>query len=86
MGLNIESFLTMLAKYNRDIWPLQIISYILAILSIFLALRPSKFSSKMISVVLSFFWLWTGIVFGFFIGGRVWCPAPPTCLPSASYC
>jgi hypothetical protein len=75
MDLNIETFLDMLAKYNRDIWPLQIVSYLLAILSLFLALRPSKYSSKMISVVLSFFWLWTGIVFGFFYWGPGYRPA-----------
>ncbi len=75
MDLNIETFLDTLAKYNRDIWPLQIVSYIIAIACLFLVLRPSKTSSRMVSAVLSFFWLWTGMVFGLFYWGPGYTPA-----------
>jgi hypothetical protein len=75
MDLNIETFLAMLGRYNQELWPLQIVSYILAILCLFLALKPSKTSSKVISAVLSFYWLWTGIVFGILYWGPTYTPA-----------
>jgi hypothetical protein len=77
MNFNIGTFLEMLARYNRDIWPIQIAAFCLAILCLLFALRPSKASSRMISVILSFFWLWTGIVFGLFYWGPSYGPAYP---------
>ena len=59
MDLNIETFLDMLAKYNRNIWPLQIVSF--------------KFKSDPYSILGSIFILY-GLagyqVFGYFIGHR----------------
>jgi hypothetical protein len=75
MNFNIRTFLEMLARYNRNIWPVQIIFYLLAVVCLFLAVRPSRYSSKIISVSLSFFWLWTGIVFGLFYWSPSYGPA-----------
>jgi hypothetical protein len=77
MNFNVQTFLDMLAGYNRNIWPLQTVAYFLAILCLFLAFRPSRVSSKLISMVLSFFWIWTGTVFGIFYWGPVYWPAYP---------
>jgi len=61
--LNLEEFLITLGKYNIDIWPLQIFSYILGIAALVLAIKRTGFSDRAISLILSFFWLWSGIVF-----------------------
>lgn len=61
--LRIEGFLAILEKYNTDIWPLQIIAYMLGIAVIVMAVKRTGFSNRAISLILSFFWLWSGIVF-----------------------
>ncbi len=59
----LEKFLLTLENYNLDIWPLQIVSYILGIAVIVLAVKKTRLSNRVISLILSFFWLWSGIVF-----------------------
>jgi hypothetical protein len=61
--LTIEKFLIVLENYNLDLWPLQIFSYILGIAAIVFAVKRTGFSNRVISLILSFFWLWSGIVF-----------------------
>ena len=53
--LTLEGFLITLEKYNIDIWPLQIFSYILGIAAIVLAIKRTRFSNRAISLILSFF-------------------------------
>ncbi len=77
MDFQIDAFLALLAGYNEHIWPLQIVACLLGILSVYLAVRTFKHSSKMISTVLSFFWLWTGLVFCILYWGPSYTPAYP---------
>jgi hypothetical protein len=65
LSFSLEEFLLVLESYNLDIWPLQIIAYVLILLVLFISLKPTKYSAKIVLVVLSFFWLFTGIVFCF---------------------
>jgi hypothetical protein len=62
-GVLFEAF----SRYNEAIWPLQIAAYVLAALVILLAIKRFKYSDNIILFVLSFYWLWAGIVclFGF---------------------
>ena len=62
-NFTIEKFLVILENYNLDIWPLQIVSYILGFAVIVLAVKRTRLSNRVISLILSFFWLWSGIVF-----------------------
>ncbi len=59
----LEKFLVTLENYNLDIWPLQIVSYILGIAAIVLAIKRTRYSNQAISLILSVYWLWIGIVF-----------------------
>jgi hypothetical protein len=63
LSFNLEEFLTVLERYNTDIWPLQIIAYILGIIILFLSLKRNKYSNQVIFAILAFFWFWNGIVF-----------------------
>lgn len=63
MPFTIEEFLGVFEAYNTGIWPMQIVAYVLAGLSIFLAVRRTPASSRAIGGVLAFFWLWMGIVY-----------------------
>ena len=65
LSFSLEEFLLVLESYNLDIWPLQIIAYVLIVLVLFISLKPTKYSAKIVLAILSFFWLFTGIVFCF---------------------
>jgi hypothetical protein len=65
LSFSLEEFLVVLESYNLDIWPLQIIAYVLILLVLFISLKPTKYSAKIVSSILSLFWLFTGIVFCF---------------------
>jgi hypothetical protein len=59
----IEQFLSVFAKYNHAIYPMQIVAYILGIVVVALALFKTQGSSRIVSAILAFFWLWMGIVY-----------------------
>jgi hypothetical protein len=59
----VEQFLQVFKTYNQSVFPLQIIFYFLAILIIFMAAKRIKGADKLINLILSFFWLWMGIVY-----------------------
>ena len=65
LSFSLEEFLVVLENYNVAIWPLQIIGYVLILLVLLVSLKPTKYSAKIVSSILSFFWLFTGIVFCF---------------------
>ena len=65
LSFSLEEFLLVLESYNLFIWPLQIIAYVLIVMVIFFSLTPTQYSAKIVSAILSFFWLFTGIIFCF---------------------
>jgi len=58
-----EDFYSTLQTYNETVLSVTIIAYLLGITAIYLTLKKSENSSKMISTILSFLWIWSGIVF-----------------------
>lgn len=64
-SFSIKDFLLVLENYNLAIWPLQIFAYVLIALALFFSFKPTKYSTKIVFAILSFFWLFTGIVFCF---------------------
>jgi hypothetical protein len=65
MGLlfNLDGFLALVKDYNLAVWPLQVAAYVLGVAVLLLAVARWKYSGRIISGVLAFFWLWTGGVF-----------------------
>jgi hypothetical protein len=59
----IDQFLAVFANYNQAIYPIQVLLNILAIASVYLSIKQSKFSNHIISFILSLLWLWTGLVY-----------------------
>jgi len=57
-----EQFLEIFKSYNESIFPIQIVFYLIAAIALFL-LFSSADKSRIISLILSFFWLWIGIVY-----------------------
>lgn len=63
LPFSVEQFLGIFQEYNLAIWPMQFAAYILAAIALLLAIKKSKFSDRIITAVLAFFWLWMGIVY-----------------------
>jgi hypothetical protein len=61
----LEQFLEVFKNYNQAVFPMQIVLYLISGVAIYLALKSSPKSDKIISVILAFFWLWMGIVYHF---------------------
>jgi hypothetical protein len=58
-----EQFFGVFEQYNEAVWPAQLGIYIAAIVAVYSILKPGKYSNKIISGILAFFWLWMGIVY-----------------------
>jgi hypothetical protein len=46
--------------YNRSLWPLHLLAFLLALAAIALTFRPMAHGDRAIAVVLAAAWLWTG--------------------------
>ena len=51
------------ANYNQSVYPMQIIFYLLGAVVILLSIKKIKNADRIINVILSFLWLWMGIVY-----------------------
>jgi hypothetical protein len=65
LPFTIEQFLEVFKNYNTAVFPIQFIFYLLALIAIYLSVRKITLSDKIISAILSFFWLWMGIAYHF---------------------
>lgn len=61
--ITVEQLLEVFATYNPQIWPMQIVAYVLGIVSVYLAVRKTAFSGRLIPAILAFFWLWVAFLF-----------------------
>ena len=59
----VEQFFDIFGTYNTAIWPAQVVAYIFGIIALGLALRENKLSSRIISGILAFFWIWMGVFY-----------------------
>lgn len=58
-----EQFLSVFERYNLAIWPMQLVAYVLGLIVVGLAARPARHTSRIVSAILAFFWIWTGAVY-----------------------
>lgn len=58
-----EQLLEVFAAYNPQIWPMQYVAYLLGIAAVFLAIRKTAISERVIPAILAFFWLWVALLF-----------------------
>jgi hypothetical protein len=63
LPFTIEEFLNVIKSYNQSIFPAQIIFYLVGFYCVYLLLKSPKHRDKFINFILSFFWLWIGIVY-----------------------
>lgn len=63
LPFTVEQFLEVFRVYNLNIWPVQIIAYILLLGSVALAFTQMRNKDRIISTILSFSWVWNGIAY-----------------------
>ena len=56
-------FLEVFARYNRAVWPAQVLFYLLAAVALWFAWRPRPRSGAVVAAVLAFFWAWMAVVY-----------------------
>ena len=59
----IDQFLEVFERYNVAVWPAQLFLYALSIIALCLALQRKADLSRGVSIILSVFWLWMGLVY-----------------------
>lgn len=67
----VDDFFNIMRTYNETFVPMFVITFALGVIVIFLAFRKSKYSDKFAAAVLSFLWLWSGLVFFILFVGPV---------------
>ena len=58
-----EQFFGIFVDYNADVWPAQVVAYLIGVGSIAMLVRPSRTTSRAVAAGLAASWLWTGIVY-----------------------
>jgi hypothetical protein len=72
MGCNMlpftrEQFFGILVDYNANVWPVQVVAYLVGIGSIALLIRPFRTGGRVIAGALAAMWVWTGVAYhGFY--------------------
>lgn len=58
-----EQFFGLFRIYNETVWPAQWALHALALVAIYLAVRPGSGSSRAVSAILGALWLWLGLAY-----------------------
>jgi len=58
-----EQFFEVFARYNRAVWPMQVVLVLLAVAALALAVRPNRLSDRLVAGILSILWLWMGLAY-----------------------
>jgi len=58
-----EQLLEIFATYNPQVWPMQVVAYLLGVAAIYLAVHKTAISAHGIPAILAFFWLWVALLF-----------------------
>lgn len=59
----IDQFLGVIKNYNEAVWPIQAIFYLLGLMIIYIIVRKTTYSDRLINLTLALIWLWIGIVY-----------------------
>lgn len=66
-----DQFLDIFAKYNVAVWPAQLVIYLLGVSCVVLVLLRCIWSTRIISLTLSLFWLWMGVAYHFLFFSKI---------------
>ena len=63
LPFSVAQFFEVFKDYNRSVYPMQLVFYLLGATVIFLSIKKISNADRIINVILSFFWLWMGIAY-----------------------
>lgn len=63
LPFTIDGFLNVFKYYNESVWPIQVIFFILALISVILIAKRNSNSSRIATGTLALFWIWMGLVY-----------------------
>jgi hypothetical protein len=66
-----EEFFAVFVRYNRTVWPAQLVLNAAALLAVPMLFRPGVISSRIISLILALFWGWMGVAYHFVFFTRI---------------
>lgn len=69
LSVDLEQLMSVFGAYNIAIWPMQVFAYLAGLVALYSAFKQTRFSNNIASGILSFFWIWTGVVFCIFCWG-----------------
>jgi hypothetical protein len=63
LPFSVDEFLNVFERYNLSVWPAQVVFNLLALVAIVVVIRNRKHSNRIAFSILSFLWLWMGLVY-----------------------
>ncbi len=63
MPFTAEQFFRVFEKYNDAVFPIQIFLILTAVAAVVLARKPRGFSGSVVTGLLAFLWVWSGVVY-----------------------
>ncbi len=63
LPFTIVDFVAVLVEYNRAVWPVQALAYLLGLAMVMLVFRRSRIGDRIIGGGLAAMWVWTGIAY-----------------------
>jgi hypothetical protein len=63
LPFTVEEFFGLFARYNADIWPVQLFAYLLGLAAVALLLSRNAAAGRLIAVILALMWGWTGAAY-----------------------
>jgi hypothetical protein len=63
LPFTLEQFLDVFRQYNVSVWPVQVLLIVLALVAAYFSIFKKSYSDKIIVSILTFLWLWMGIVY-----------------------
>ncbi|MDX1432152.1 MAG: DUF6064 family protein [Gammaproteobacteria bacterium] len=58
-----EVFFSVFEQYNLDIWPAQLVAYVLGLAMLVHVFKPIRHGDRLVSAALAAAWLWNGLVY-----------------------
>src|SRR5689334_3513143 len=58
-----EEFFKIFTQYNTAVFPVQYLLFLLGIIAVYFTFKDSRNSTRIINLILSFFWLWMGVAY-----------------------
>jgi hypothetical protein len=71
LPFTVDQFFDVFARYNQQVWPMQIVLVLLAFICLILLFRAGIFAGRVIAAVLAFYQIWIAVAYHFILFSRI---------------